>query len=474
MAPLTPADTRIEEAPLISQSAAGVFAGFGLIAALGLGWTMARSSAGMPPFSIRGPQTTALPPLAREAKTLAITATDLQFNTKELRLDGPGQFTVKLDNQGMIEHDFSIEGLKGKAYAGSKKSASGTFNVAKPGTYIFYCSIPGHREAGMTGKLVIGDGSSTGASAALNTGAAAGHDMSSMASSMSAAGAAGHVSHATVASTQKSGNQELQPRIENGVKVFDLTARAVQWEVMPGVFEEAWTYNDQLPGPIIRVTEGDRVKVTLKNELPEATVIHFHGPRIPNAMDGVPDVTQPAIKVGESYTYEFPAEPAGTYMYHSHHNSAVQEPMGLYGLFIIDPKPGSTLAQRDAEYTTDVVQVLSEFQGYFTVNGKAFPATEPITAKVGEKIRIRLVNLGQTSHPMHLHGFHFKIVGTDGRPVLGPPLEKDVVNIAPGERYDLEFVADNPGTWVFHCHILSHVANKGVEPGGMISVISVS
>jgi manganese oxidase len=448
-------ESKPDEAPLLSQTAAGVFAGFGLIAALGMGWTLARSSAGLPPFQLRAPAGTG-PAIARPAQALNVVATDIKFDTKELKIDGPGELTVKLENQGVIEHDFSIEGVKGKAYAGPKKTGEATLNLGKAGTYTYFCSIPGHKEAGMQGKLVVGEGKATGPASAQSHGAAS------------------HVSHATVVSTEKAGNQDIKPTIVNGVKEFNLTARAVKWEVAPGQLEEAWAYNDQLPGPILRVTEGDKVKVTLKNELPEETVIHFHGPRIPNSQDGVPDVTQKTIKIGETYSYEFTAEPAGTYMYHSHHNSAVQEPKGLYGVFIVDPKPNTALAQRDAQYAKDVVQVLSEFEGYFLINGKAFPATEPIQAKVGEKIRIRLVNLGQANHPMHLHGFHFKVIGTDGRAVNGPPLEKDTINIAPGERYDLEFEADNPGTWVFHCHILSHVANKGVEPGGMITVIQVS
>ena len=277
-----------------------------------------------------------------------------------------------------------------------------------------------------------------------------------------------HPSHAAVASTETKGNQPLQPRLEGDVKVFDVEAKVVQWEVLPGEFVEAWSYNGQVPGPMIRVTEGEKVRFNLKNSLPEATVVHFHGPTIPNSQDGVPDVTQKAVQPGQSFSYEFTAQPSGTFVYHTHHNSAVQEPKGLYGVFVVDPK--EPRQQYDREY----FQVISEFGGFFTINGKAFPATEPMTAKVGERVLIRLVNLGQTSHPMHMHGHPFSIVATDGYPVAGAPLVKDTLNIAPGERYDLEVTAKTPGTWVFHCHILSHVANKGVEPGGMITVIQVS
>jgi FtsP/CotA-like multicopper oxidase with cupredoxin domain len=277
-----------------------------------------------------------------------------------------------------------------------------------------------------------------------------------------------HTSHASVATTETKGSQLLQPRLEGDVKVFDLEASPIQWEVVPGTFVDAWAYNGQVPGPLIRVTEGDKMRVNLKNSLPEPTVIHFHGPTLPNSQDGVPDVTQKVVQPGESFTYEFTANPAGTFIYHTHHNSAVQEPKGLYGMFIVDPKE-----PRGLPYDREYLQILGELGGYFVINGKAFPATEPLTSHEGERVLVRLANLGQMSHPMHMHGQPFSIVATDGYPVQGAPLTKDTVNIAPGERYDLEVLAKNPGTWVFHCHILSHVQNQGKEPGGMISVFKV-
>jgi len=224
-----------------------------------------------------------------------------------------------------------------------------------------------------------------------------------------------------------------------------------------------------VPGPIIRVTEGDTVRINLANAMTVPTVIHFHGPRLPNSMDGVVDVTQAVVQPGQSFGYQFLADKPGTFMYHTHHDSANQEPKGMYGLFIVEPKAPAV------KYDQEFVQVISELGGYFVINGKAFPSTQVIEGQVGQKILIRLVNAGQMSHPMHMHGHAFKLVGTDGNPV--PPaaqLTKDVINIAPGERYDLEVDLDNPGTWLFHCHILSHVENKGVEPGGMITVLKVT
>jgi len=285
--------------------------------------------------------------------------------------------------------------------------------------------------------------------------------------------AAGHdahaVSHAASVPTSTRGNELLPARVEDGVKVFDVTAKIVQWEVAPGEFVEAWTYNGIVPGPLLRVTEGDKIRVNLKNELPEPTVIHIHGPMLPNAMDGVPDVTQPVVQPGESFAYEFEAKPSGTFLYHTHHNSVMQKSKGLYGILQIDPK--GQAPTWDREY----FQVVGELGGFFVINGKAFPSTEVMEAKMGERVRIRLVNLGEMVHPMHSHGFPTKVVGTDGHPVPeGAQVLKDTITIGPGERYDLDFVADNPGAWVYHCHILSHVQNKGVEPGGMISVVKIT
>jgi len=298
------------------------------------------------------------------------------------------------------------------------------------------------------------------------------HDMAGMDMSGTDTSAA-HASHAAVATTAAKANVPLDYRLDGDTKVFNLTAQHIQWEVLPGEFVDAYGYGPtdgqaSVPGPLIRATEGDKVRINFTNELPEPTVIHFHGPKLPNSMDGVVDVTQKVIGPGETFTYEFVAQPGGTFMYHTHHNSAAQEAKGLYGLFIVDPKVPTV--QYDKEY----IQVLSELGGYYLINGKAFPATAPIAAKTGERVLIRLVNLGQMTHPMHMHGNPFQIVATDGYPVpAGQELTKDVINIGPGERYDLLMTADNPGTWLFHCHILAHVQNHGVEPGGMLTVVKI-
>jgi FtsP/CotA-like multicopper oxidase with cupredoxin domain len=287
--------------------------------------------------------------------------------------------------------------------------------------------------------------------------------------------------------TQERGAQPLEYRLEDGVKVFELTAQVVQWPVLDGVTVTAWTYNGAVPGPMIRATEGDRVRVILKNELPQPTTIHWHGIEVPNAMDGVPGVTQAPVMPGETFIYEFVAKPAGTFMYHSHYESDMQVMIGLYAPFIIDP------AEPEADPpSVDAVLMLSEWRvingqtyaampmadmepNYFTINGKAFPSAETIDARVGERVRLRIMGIGQFVHPMHLHGVPFKVVATDGHPVPeAAQLTKDTISVAPGERYDIEFTFTEPGQWMLHCHIPHHTTNDGVEPGGLMLILNVT
>ncbi|HEV2148692.1 MAG TPA: copper oxidase [Longimicrobiaceae bacterium] len=271
------------------------------------------------------------------------------------------------------------------------------------------------------------------------------------------------------ARTAKMGNQLLKPRLENGVKVYELTARKMQWETKPGHMVEGWAYNEQVPGPQIRVREGDRVRVVLKNELEQSTAVHFHGLELPNDQDGVPFITQPPVKPGETYTYEFtvPDGNAGSHMYHSHHNAAEQVGKGLLGAFVVEPKHPRPIETVDVDY----VMILNDgFHGY-TLNGKDFPATEPIVAKLGQKVRIRFMNEGMMIHPMHLHGMHMTVIDKDGWPQPAP-WKCDTLNIAPGERWDVIVNCNNPGVWAFHCHILTH-AESTHGMFGMVTALIV-
>jgi len=279
-------------------------------------------------------------------------------------------------------------------------------------------------------------------------------------------------------------NQEPQTR------EFTLTAEEFDWEIMPGVTTRAWGYNGQTPGPEIRVPEGDLVRVTLRNKLSVPTTVHWHGIHSRPEMDGPAGLNQAAVQPGEEFVYEFIATPAGTRWYHSHADPALQVPMGLYGPLIVEPKASIRPSTYDREYTLMLGEWDSELTpdvaagraprgakdqllrggelgaDMFLVNGKAHGAIPPLVVKEGERVLIRLINAGHMAHPVHGHGHTFKLVATDGNPIpLGMEWLKDTVLVGPAERYDLEFVADNPGVWMFHCHIEHHMAN------GMMTVI---
>jgi FtsP/CotA-like multicopper oxidase with cupredoxin domain len=290
------------------------------------------------------------------------------------------------------------------------------------------------------------------------------------------------------------GDRPFEPRVEDGVKVFDLDVSVVEWNILPDQSVEAYAFNRQVPGPRIRVTEGDRVRINVTNDLPEATSVHWHGMILPNRMDGAAEVTQKPIEPGETFAYEFTAGQAGTYFYHSHKEPDRQQGLGMYGALIVDPKD----AARDAAYDYDeemVVQLQEWLErdgytypamtmegalpNYFTINGKSYPETENVNMEVGERLRVRFIGSNNNFvHPMHVHGGPFEIVETDGNVVPEEArLLKDTVNVGPGERYDVIWEAREPGKWLLHCHIPHHTTNDNTEVeggGGLMAVINVT
>lgn len=275
---------------------------------------------------------------------------------------------------------------------------------------------------------------------------------------------------------------------EPAVKEFTLTAEEIDWELQTGTTVRAWAYNGQVPGPEIRVTEGDLVRVTLENKLPTATTVHFHGVNLTPDMDGPVGLNQAAVEPGETFVYEFIATPSGTRWFHSHTDVSVQVMLGLYGTFIVEPKETQVefdreytyvLSEWDLELNPDVALGLaprgqrdSTLRGgefgtdLFLFNGRMHESIPPMFVEEGEQVLIRLVNAGNTSHPFHTHGHSFKVVATDGNFVPeAAQITKDTIMIAPGERYDLLMEANNPGVWMMHCHIENHADN------GMMSVI---
>ena len=264
--------------------------------------------------------------------------------------------------------------------------------------------------------------------------------------------------------------------MDNGVKVFQLSCEVVKRTLLPGMKEMyGWGYNGSLPGPTIEVTEGDRVRIILQNKLPEATSIHWHGIEVPTDMDGVPFISQPMIEPGASFTYEFTLHQHGTFFYHSH--NAMQQMMGTIGLFIIHPQtPHTPHCDKDfglilQEFallpSNPVPNTLSMEFNWLTINGKAGPATTPMIVRQGERVRLRIVNLGMDHHPMHIHGHQFYITGTEGGRIPESAwYPGNTVLVGVAQARDIEFEAVHAGNWMFHCHLPHHMMNNMVSMVG--------
>jgi manganese oxidase len=284
--------------------------------------------------------------------------------------------------------------------------------------------------------------------------------------------AVAHVTEERPEITGVHGLQPLEYEMDGATKVFRMTAEKIRWETKEGTVVDAMAYNRMIPGPVIRVTEGDRVRIIVTNAMDEPHTTHWHGLFVPNAMDGVPGVTQDPIAPGESFTYEFTADPHGTRLYHSHFNAVTQESKGLHGMFIIDEKNAPAERRSDREE----IMLLGDGMGY-TINGKEFPMTEPIRMKMGERVRVRIANLGAMYHPMHMHGGFMTVIAKDGFP-LPAPQKINTISVAPGETYDVILAPQFAGTWLWHCHILSHATGPKDADGndtaaGMIGAIVV-
>lgn len=265
----------------------------------------------------------------------------------------------------------------------------------------------------------------------------------------------------------------LPPRLNGAYKEFHLVAEPVVRELAPGMTAHLWGYNGSSPGPTIEVVEGDRVRIYVTNRLPEHTSIHWHGQRLPNGMDGVAGLTQPAIPAGKTYLYEFEARRPGTFMYHPHADENTQMAMGMMGFWVTHPrKPHPWIAPVDRDYcfllnAYDIepgaavprVSTMLEFN-LWTWNSRVFPGIDPLVASKGERVRIRIGNLTMTAHPIHLHGHEFEVTGTDGGPTRPESRWPEVtVDIAVGQMRQLEFTADEEGDWAIHCHKSHHTMN---------------
>jgi manganese oxidase len=268
---------------------------------------------------------------------------------------------------------------------------------------------------------------------------------------------------------------------EGGVKIFHLTAQEVLQEIIPGVYTNVWGYNGQVPGPCIEVLQGDRVRIYVTNKLPVRTSVHWHGILLPCGMDGVSALTQPTIMPGETGIYEYIFPDEGTFMYHPHFDNMTQEGMGLTGMMVVHPR-GGRRADRDFvimlhEWFMEVGVsrpnpfVATDFN-VLTMNGVCFPQTYPLVAKLGDHVRIRFGNLSAMDHhPIHLHGYKFMITEAGG-PIPESAQWPEVTVLVPvGSVRSIEFLADNPGDWLMHCHMTHHTMNQmGHEIPNMVGV----
>ena len=293
------------------------------------------------------------------------------------------------------------------------------------------------------------------------------------------------------AEPQARGDRPLEPRLVDGVKVFELETGVLRWNILPNVKVDGFAFNAQVPGPRLRLTEGDRVRIKVSNRLPESTTVHWHGLILPNAMDGPAKITQPPIPPGGSYTYEFTAEQAGTFFYHTHDHADRQQALGLYGALIIDSWDPAQEIKADKEYVIQLQEWLKRegltypamlmeggLPNFFTINGKAYPETETIRMQLGETIKLRFIGTSNNFiHPMHVHGGPFTVVARDGYVLPeGARFEADTVNVGPGQRYDVIWKARKPGKWLVHCHIPHHTTNNNVEHqggGGLMMILQV-
>jgi FtsP/CotA-like multicopper oxidase with cupredoxin domain len=407
-----------------------------------------------------------------ESAVIAVSLSEFAIAPGMIHAPEGRPLTFEVTNDGSAPHSFGVDTREGLVETPLlQPGASGTLDVPAlgAGDYLTLCTVVGHDDLGMTGTLMVtpdaevaagAPSGATGATGATGTAAHAGMSVQEMLD--------GHREgvEAYPAATEGLGNQPLEPTMEGGAKVFVLNATEVRWETSPGTFVDAMAFNGQIPGPEIRVNPGDHVRITVLNDMTQPTTLHLHGVTLPNGMDGVPFITQDPIMPGEAFAYEFDVvDPPGMYVYHSHFNSTEQVGKGLYGAFYVEPPGGfdELYGRVDVESTL----FLGDGPTGYVLNGKEFPATQPIVAELGDRVLIHLSNDGAQIHPMHLHGFHFQVVAEDGF-VLEQPYWADTLPVAPGQRFDILVRADYPGVWAYHCHILPHVEG----PQGMFGMVT--
>ena len=411
-------------------------------------------------------------------------STTVGVTLSEFKIDGdlevaPGDVSLLVTNNGSQQHNLVVRETGAETpMLNTGENATLGLGSLDVGTYELFCSVAGHAESGMVAPLeVTNSPAPTGEAAAGGT-----HDHTSPdfdADEMDAIMINSMLEFP--AETEGKGNQILEPEIlPDGTKKFVLEASIIEWEVAPGQIVEGWAYNGQIPGPQIIVDVGDNVQVELTNNTPMGTDIHWHGIQTPNDQDGVSPFTQDPIKTGETFTYEFTAEKQSIGMYHAHLHSQISVVNGMFAAFRIGDRPyprGMTISgvtiPEDFEPDVELPMVLNDAGTIgLTLNGKSFPGTEPLVLEAGDWVAADYYNEGLTAHPMHQHQFPQLVYAKDGIP-LDYPYWADTVNVAPGERYSVIYQATDPGVWVWHCHILTHV-ERDTGMFGMVTALVVN
>ena len=459
-----PPDT--EDPAAITARVAGVFAAFGLIAVLVLGLLLGNQLrfAG---FGARGGAGA-----GGAATTIDVVVGEFAFTPGQVTMDGPGELTVKLHNKGMVEHDLTIEGLRGKAYAKAGGEGSATFKVAKNGTYRIFCSVPGHKEAGMTGTLVVGGAAGAGAA-----GAAAGHE--GHAAPVGAPAAAASLAPAA-AGARPLPVPEVAPPVHRTAPAlvrFELETREVTAQMADGVTYTYWTFNGTVPGPMLRVRQGDDVELTLRNA-PDSKVTHSIDLHAVTGPGGGATVTQ--VPAGGSATLRFRALNPGVYVYHcatpmvAHHLAS-----GMYGLIVVEPEAGFPAVDREfyvmqgdfylsgargqaGHHEIGMAELLDEQPDYVLFNGSvgALTGTNALKANVGETVRIYFgVGGPNLTSSFHVIGEVFDAVHPEGATERARNVQTTLVPA--GGATVVEFTAEVPGDYILVDHSLSRLEKGG-------------
>ena len=277
------------------------------------------------------------------------------------------------------------------------------------------------------------------------------------------------------ADTEGHGAAPLEPEVRpDGTKLFELTVDEVEWEVEPGTIVDAVGYNGMVPGPTMRVDVGDAVTIRVRNELDgEGTSLHPHGLKDHDfSIDGVTFISQDPIAPGDSMDYTFVADQESVVTYHSHHMSLHQVPNGLFGALIVGDY--ADIAGIDGVVDEQVMILNDAGNIGLTLNGKSFPATHAYSYTAGDRVVVHYANEGQMAHPMHLHNQPGLVIAKDGYLLpRGTRYTGDTFNVAPGERLTVVYDMKTPGTWVRHCHILSHVKRTDGTMFGMFAAVII-